>query len=228
MIDPKSLLDQFIRGRSRSASPFGGGAAHGGLASGAMGGLLGMVLSGGKRKRGLGGMMRAGGAAALAGLAYRAWRDWEAGRAAQPAPAASLASDADVAPQFHPGAAPAPDGQPFELALIRAMVSAAKADGHVDAEEQRAIFAQLEKAELDAASKAVVLDALAHPADAAAVARSAGTQEQAAELYLVSRLAIDPDHPAERAYLEDLARRLNLPPPLVEHLSAQAEAALAS
>lgn len=228
MIDPKFLLEQFLRSQGRGAGAFGSGAARGGLAGGALGGLLGMVLRGGKRKGGLGGMMRSGGAAALATLAYRAWRDWEAGRAAHPAPAAAWAGTPEAGPAFEPAAAPARDGTPFELALIRAMVSAAKADGHVDAEEQRAIFARVEEAGLDAGAKALVLDALSQPADAAAIARSAGTREQAAEIYLVSRLAIDPDHPTERAYLEELARRLELPPALVEHLSAQAEAALAS
>ena len=32
------------------------------------------------------------------------------------------------------------------------------------------------------------------------------TPEQGAELYLAARLAIDPDEPAERAYLDALAR----------------------
>jgi len=45
--------------------------------------------------------------------------------------------------------------------------------------------------------------------------------EQASEVYLVSRVAIDIDHPAERAYLEVLAHRLNLPAELVAHLDHQ-------
>ncbi|MCY4342057.1 MAG: DUF533 domain-containing protein, partial [Gammaproteobacteria bacterium] len=55
-------------------------------------------------------------------------------------------------------------------------------------------------------------------------AAAASTQEQAAEIYLVSRLAIDIDHPAEKAYLEALAHRLNLPAELIAHLDRQAEA----
>ena len=119
----------------------------------------------------------------------------------------------------------AADGRPFELALVRAMIGAAKADGHIDAEEQRAIFAQVERIGLDAEAKAFVFDALAKPADGAQIAAAARTPEQAAELYLASRLAIDPDEPAERAWLEALAHRLSLPEGLAAHLDRQAEAA---
>ncbi len=51
--------------------------------------------------------------------------------------------------------------------------------------------------------------------------RFGGGIEQACELYLVSRLAIDPDHPGERLYLERLASALSLPGDLVEKLEAE-------
>jgi len=40
----------------------------------------------------------------------------------------------------------------------------------------------------------------------------------------MSRLAIDSDHPAERAYLDALGHRLNLPADLIAHLEHQVEA----
>jgi len=46
------------------------------------------------------------------------------------------------------------------------------------------------------------------------------TPEQGAEVYLASRLAIDPDVPAERAYLDALASRLKLPAELRAQLDA--------
>jgi len=55
------------------------------------------------------------------------------------------------------------------------------------------------------------------------IAAAAAGIEQATELYLVSRLAIDPDHPAERAYLDALGHRLNLPAELIRHLEHQVE-----
>ena len=59
------------------------------------------------------------------------------------------------------------------------------------------------------------------------IANLAEGPEQAAELYLASRLAIDPDLPAEQAYLEGLANRLALPDELVNHLESQVAAATA-
>jgi uncharacterized membrane protein YebE (DUF533 family) len=130
--------------------------------------------------------------------------------------------------RFLPAAAPGADGQPFELALVRAMVGAARADGHIDAEERRRIFTQVEQAGLDAEAKGFVFDALDAPIGVAEVAAAAATPEQAGELYLVSRLAVDPDDPAERAYLQALAHRLKLPADLVAHLDRQAELAAAA
>ncbi|MBW8729056.1 MAG: DUF533 domain-containing protein, partial [Inquilinus limosus] len=70
--------------------------------------------------------------------------------------------------------------------------------------------------------KAFVMDELAKPLDVAAIAALAATPEQAAEIWLASRLAIDADDPREKAYLDDLAVRLKLPDGLAAHLEAQA------
>ncbi|NKC31198.1 tellurite resistance TerB family protein [Falsiroseomonas selenitidurans] len=200
----------------------GGLGGMGGFAGGAAaGGLLGLLL-GGKKSRG-GSLLSHGGAAVLGALAHRAWQNWQTGQAPATAPVATPQDQAE--PRFLPAAAPAADGGPFELALIRAMIGAARADGHVDAEERARIFAQVERAGLDAEAQAFVFDALDQPIGVTEVAAAARTPEQASELYLVSRLAVDPDHPAERAYLAALAHRLKLAPDLVQHLDRQVDAA---
>jgi uncharacterized membrane protein YebE (DUF533 family) len=106
------------------------------------------------------------------------------------------------------------------------MVAAAKADGHVDAVEQQRLFAEVERFGLDAEAKAFVFDLLTQPVDLGGITSAVATPEQGAEVYLASRLAIDPDVPAERAYLDALATRLKLPPGLREQLDAQAEPAV--
>lgn len=214
-----------IAGTARQALNSAGGL--GGLAaSGAAGGLLGLLVGGKKKsKGGLGGVLSHGGAAMLGALASQAYQSWQKGQAPGQAPVASPQQAASVEPRFLPAAAPAADGGPFEFALVRAMIAAAKADGHIDAEEQRRIFARVGESELDAESKAFVFDALAAPIGVSDVAAFATTAEQAAELYLVSRLAVEPDEPAERIYLEALAHRLKLPGDLVAHLNRQADAA---
>ncbi|WP_439599379.1 tellurite resistance TerB family protein [Falsiroseomonas sp.] len=224
------LADMARQALQRAGSGGGGGLGNlGGFAGGAAaGGLLGMLLGGKGKRRGGGGLLSHGGAAVLGALAHRAWQNWQAGQAPASAPVATPQDAASVDARFLPGATPAAGGEAFELALIRAMIGAARADGHIDAEERARIFAQVEKAGLDAEAKAFVFDALEAPIGVSEVAAAAQTQEQASEIYLVSRLAMDPDHPAERAYLEALAHRLKLPPGLVQHLDRQADAAPAA
>ncbi len=237
MIDAKQLLDRFLgaQGGNRppgaQPSPGGGFQLPGGLSDitrhvpgGAAGlaagaGLLATLLGGKKMRKMAGGAIGYGGAAALGALAYRAWQNWQAQQGTPPAPGAPQ----PVADRLLPAPAPAADGPPFELALVRTMVAAAKADGHVDAAEQRAIFEAVERAGLDAEAKAFVFDLLRRDIPFEEIAAGAATPEQAAELYLAARLAIDPDEAAERAWLAALAHRLSLPEGLVAQIEAEAQ-----
>lgn len=237
-MNPQSLLEQFLGpdvGKSTGGSMQ---AAKGGLANSGLGGIAGGLAAGGvlgllvgnKKARKTagklaGGVVGYGGAAALGALAYRAYSNWQAGQ--QPtAPAASRpAEPLPEGSKFLPSAAPARDGKPFELALVMAMIAAAKADGHIGPEEQRLIFGRVGELSLDAEDKGFVFDALASPPSLQDIADSAAGPEQAAEIYLASRIAIDPDHPMEQAYLDALANRLSLPKDLIDHLERQVEAA---
>ena len=243
MFDAKSLLDQFLGGgnsphgdpgRPGQQTPGGGGfdlsqlgnqlGGLGGLGGGALAGGLATILLTSKKGRKLGGKaLQLGGMAVVGALAYRAYQNYQAGRP----PAVS----ANGAPSL-----PAPEGTPFNPAtetdqqllgqsLLRAMIAAAKADGHVDAEEQANIFAQLDRLALDREAKAFVIDELRAPLDVDSVARAARTPEEGAEIYTASLLAIDVDNPAERGYLALLAARLNLDDALVQHLHKTVEGA---
>jgi uncharacterized membrane protein YebE (DUF533 family) len=66
----------------------------------------------------------------------------------------------------------------------------------------------------------VVFDLLTRSIDLNEIAGAATTPEQRAESYLASRLAVQTDHPAERAYLDALASRLKLPAESRSHLDA--------
>jgi uncharacterized membrane protein YebE (DUF533 family) len=220
-MDPKQLLDSFLgSGSTAKAGDLLGQArgqldrmgVPGGFAGGAaVGGLLALLLGGKK----LGKVASYGGAAALGALAYRAYQNWQSqpGAPSVPAPAKQ--------DTFLPSAAPAADGAPFELALIRAMVAAAAADGHIDATERRSIAAKIEAMGLDAEAKAFVFDAMNDPPTPDAIAQAARTPEQASQLWLAARLAATPDEPTERAFLDALAHRLSLPPPLVAELEKE-------
>lgn len=236
MIDAKSLLDRFLGPGAAGAA--GGaldkgrqalsGSGFGGLAGGAAaGGVIALLLGSKKARKFAGGALGYGGAAVLGALAHRAYQNWQQGRAPASAPVATPQEAAQVEPRFLPSAAPAADGKPFELALMRAMVGAARADGHVDAAERERIIGQVERLGFDAEAKAYLFELIDQPASVADIAAAATTPEQGAELYLAARLSIDPDQAAERAWLEALAHRLRLEPGLAAHLDKQAEGTLA-
>ena len=237
-MEAQRLLEQFLGlggGQNSSttaqdARDARGGSGLGGVAGGlAAGGMLGLLLGNKKARKKVGklagGVVGYGGAAALGALGYRAYQNWQADQQASAVASTPAPAPMQVPPQgsrFLPETAPASDGRPFELALIMAMIAAANADGHIGPGEQRTIFDQVGQLSLDAEDKAFVFDTLGNPPSLQDIASLAGGPEQAAEIYLASRLAIDPDHPAELAYLEALASRLSLPDDLVAHLESQA------
>lgn len=203
------------------------------LAKGAIaGGLLGILLGGKDTRRLAGSALKVGGAAVLGGLAWKAWSDWQAGRtAATSAMPQTGRPQGDPAPVALPP--PAPAGTPFNPAdpaaaddlaarLVRAMVAAAKADGHVTTAERRRIEGQLAELGLGAEARALIEAELDAPLDPGRIAALARGPEEAAEIYAASLLVVDPEAPAEKGYLGLLAARLGLAPGLVDHLHARA------
>ena len=182
-------------------------------------GLLAVLLSQKSVRNVAGGLMGVGASAALGALAYRAWQNWNSGQAVTAAP---VATPADAPPEDSPFLPKADaTGQPFALSLIKAMIAAANADGHIGPEEHKQIFDAANRAGFDADAKAFIFDALANPPSVRQIASMASGMEQSAELYLAARLAIDPDDASEKAFLEALAHAMNLPPQFVAHLEQQ-------
>ena len=105
------------------------------------------------------------------------------------------------------------------------MISAAKADGHVDDEERKKIAGKLSLSGIDADAEKFLMAELERPLDLDTLVAEAKTDAQKLELYTASRLTIDPDTRAERGYLDLLAGRLGLPDALVDHVEATVSAA---
>jgi uncharacterized membrane protein YebE (DUF533 family) len=240
MIDAKRLLDQFLgggqgqqtgtdSGRGNLANAGAGpGSALGSiqgyakqnpLLAGALAGGLASILLGSKGGRKLAGSaVTYGGIAAIGGLAYKAYRDYQEGQKAQP----------PIPRSSEPAILPPPADSPFALAnsspaadrmalaLVMAMIAAAKADGHVDAEERNRILGKLSENGLAPEEEAFLAKELSAPLDIDRVVKSATTKEEAVEIYAASVIAAAPDHPAERAYLDMLAARLGLEPGLIK------------
>lgn len=194
----------------------------GGLATGALaGGLAGLLLGGKKPKKIAKSALQVGGVALVGGLAYKAWQNWQANKP----PVSTGEVQMELPPQGTPFMpATQAEEEALSKSLIRAMISAAKADGHITPEEQQKIGAQLEALQIGDEHRAFIQAELTKPLDIEAVASAARTPEQGAEIYAASLLAIDPDGAAERGYLAMLAARLKLEPGLIEHLHASADA----
>jgi uncharacterized membrane protein YebE (DUF533 family) len=226
-MDAKAILEQLLRsgqglaaqgqqlGERALGVPVDGPerqAMLSGLGKGALaGGVLGLLL-GNKGGRSLAGSaLSLGGLAALGGLAFKAYQDWQASQGSGPAdprtPVDRLSGE---------------DAQRRSRALLRAMISAARADGHVDQAEGARISAEVRRQGLESEWAGFMLEEMGRALDVREVAREADSPEAAAELYLASVLVIDLDDARERVYLNELARALGLDPELARRLEREA------
>lgn len=182
-----------------------------GLSTAAAGGLA-AVLFGGKGPKLKADALTLGGLAAIGTLAYKAFQQYKINNPSAPAPGPSVGTPAALPPAdspFHPANAPGgPDA--VAMSIVSAMIAAAKADGTIDAEEKQKILGKLSEGGLTAEERDFLNRELSGPLDLNKVVDSATGPEHAIQLYAASLLAINPDHPAERAYLDMLAARLGL------------------
>ena len=230
MLDPKKLLDDLlgsqIPGTDATVRDKAGQAVQmakdNPLAAGAIAAVL---LGTGAGRQVTGAAVRLGGLAAIGGLAYKAYQNYKNGAAPAQAPAGEpelLPPPADTG--FHPSQAPQGEDA-FTLTLVRAMISAAKADGHVDTDERKKIADKLSLSGIGPEAEKFLMAELERPLDLDELVAAAHTDAQKLELYTASRLTIDPDTRAERGYLDLLAGRLGLPDALVDHVEATVSAA---
>lgn len=193
----------------------------GGFVGGAVsGGLLSLLLTSKKARNIAGGALGYGGAAALGAMALKAYQNYQAGKENGSTAINAQQNTSSATPQALPNGM-ATSNNSFGVMLIKSMVMASKVDGHVDAVEQQRIFSALEKSSLSAEEKGIILDALSKPINLQEITINTYTPEQAAQIYLASRIAIDPDQPAEKEFLTSLATGLRLPAELVTQLEKQ-------
>ena len=230
-------LDRIIGGLSRSG-------AAAGLAGGLAGGTLVGALAGKKGRKTAKSAMKLGGMALVGGLAWNAYQNYR-----RTQPGAGVGDDGSGAwtpatatgPQA-PGTAVALDSlsrwqsatrQDFEavtaepatqesrsLLIVRAMIAAAMADGHLDEGERGRLFRHIDRLDLTAEEKGMLLDELRHPWTVPALAARCSDPETSVEAYAAALLAIDESRPEAGSWLRDLATQLRIPPALVEDIHA--------
>lgn len=96
------------------------------------------------------------------------------------------------------------------LVLIRAMVSAAKADGQIDAAERGRIAGQVKESGAGAEALEFLMAEMQRPQDVVGLVAQVRGPEEAVAVYAASLLAIEVDTAAERDYLARLSRSLGL------------------
>ena len=210
-----ALQNTGTRGPAQAqANPLGAlltGAGGGALAAGTIG-----VLMGSKKARKIGGSaLKYGGLAALGLVAYKAFNTWQ-----QNSSAPVQASQPRTVDRI-----PAPEAEFHGKAVLRAIIAAAKADGHIDDRERQLIDQSIAQLTDDRDVQLFVDQELRKPMDPAEIAASATTPEIAAEMYLASLLMVDEENFMERAYLDELARQLKLDPSFKAELERQARQA---
>lgn len=176
----------------------------------AVGGLLALLL-GTKTGRNVGGKaLKYGSIAALAYGAYKVYQNWQSqsGAAATPGdkPASELSGDA---------------ANKRGQLLLRAMIAAANADGHIDAAERGAIEQHLQGIGVSADVQAAMLAELKSPMTAEKLAAQVDSTTAAAEVYMLSSAIIDDANPKEKEYLGRLQIALKLPPELVQQMQQE-------
>lgn len=209
-MNTRSLMDKLLQsgqqflnqktnatsGGDNKISQFLTGAGGGALAGTAVG-----LLLGNKKARKMGGsVLKYGGVAALGAVAFKAYQNWQQ-------------NNQQNAPQGTPQTVdrlPAPEAEKHSQVILQAMIGAAKADGHIDDNERLLIDQQMAQYTDDPTLQNWIDAELRKPVNPAEIARLAATQEMAAEIYLVSLIMIDEESFMEKAYLDELARQLNL------------------
>lgn len=190
-------------------------------ATGAAGGLGGLVLGTRAGRAVAGNAMRIGALALIGGLAYKAFQNYQAGR-----PLITGALPAEAAPQGS-GFEPAAVTNESAALYIRAMIAAAAADGRIDDAEHAKVLSGLKQAGVDSEAEAFLANELNNPASIEDLVAAVSTPEEAVQLYTAARLAIEPDSRGEMQFLAGLAGALGIDAKLAAHIDATTRSASA-
>lgn len=166
-----------------------------GVGAGAAAGALALLLSSRAGRK----MATLGGLSALGVVAYKAHKSGKMPQSAD-----------DVI-----GLLKGPEKQDRSAILLKAMISAAKADGQLHEEELEIIKAY------EGATVEAVKAVMEQPANAKAIAALADSDQSAAEIYAVSCRVANGLNPKERDYLDKLAMGLKLDPELAAKIETE-------
>ena len=193
-----------------------------GFAGGLAGGALGGALTSKKGRKIAGSALKYGAVAAIGGIAYSAYKRYQ--HNASPASASAAPAWAGIDKERF-AAAIENDGDSGAILIMRAMIAAAFADGHLDDQEKTRIFAELDRRQLSPGEKASLFDELKNPLTMSQIVEQVGSPEIGAEVYAASLVAIDETSADGQLYLSTLASALSIPQELAASIYEQVELA---
>ena len=175
----------------------------------AAGGLLALLIGTKSGRKVLSPAVKLGSLAALGGMGYKVFTEWQKSQGLEVSgqPIANLTG---------------PEANDRSMAIIKAMIGAAKADGTIDQAEQAIIVDQINSSDLEKPAADILLSELQKPLDVEAIAAGADSPESAVEIYLASLLLTDKSNAQEQSYLSKLSEALKLDSKLVADLESQA------
>ena len=213
------LLGSLAGGGSSSSNKQGGGIGDligsltggaGGSQSGGLGDLLGSLTGGANNSQqggGLGSLLNS-----LAGGSQNS---------ASAAPTANNSNNlGDLLSSAFTGneVKAEPDQEKQAEVILKAMISAAKADGHIDADEQKKITEHI--GDITPEEIEFVRKEMQAPLDIEALVKSvpSGMEQQ---VYMMSLLAINLDSKPEAEYMDKLGKGLNISPEMANNIHQQ-------
>ena len=210
-------------------------------AGGIAGGIAGSLLSSKNGRKTGKKALKVGALAAVGGIAWKAYKSYSDKQAQdrafnrgkytnydntpeqqQPQPAANYTYHPESLNEAQFDAVVSESNTQGQLLLLRAMVAAAYADGHIDSSERMKIFDQVDKMDLSVEEKSSLFDEMRQPLNLEQLVQAVPCSEAAAEVYAASALAIDLSNTESRVYLDKLARMLCLPAQLQHALEHSA------
>jgi uncharacterized membrane protein YebE (DUF533 family) len=209
--DPNDILNQVKDWVSKNQA--GAGAAAGGLGAIVLGTHAGRALAGKA--------IKIGSLALIGGLAYKALQNYQAGRPLIAGPDATHLTEAPRGTGYETAAVT----HDSALLYIRAMISAAAADGRIDPKEQEKIFGSLKQAGMEAAAEEFLAKELNNPATVAQLIAGVKTEQEALQVFTAARVAVDVDSQENNDFLVALGTGLGMDEKLMQHIDAAARSA---
>ena len=191
-----------------------GGGIGSGLAGGLAGGALVSAMTTKSGRKTAKSVAKIGSLAAVGALAWGAYKKYQGGSAPT--------EQAQVVPevwqqlpqqQFDALASGAQESQ--GLLVLRTMISAAMADGHLGPDEQTQIFERLDSLGLSAEERSTLFDELRNPMACNVLAAQVTDPVIAIEMYTAAAMTVDASCLTAGEFLKQLSTGLNLPEQLV-------------